>query len=145
MKITILDLEPGEQEEVIVKCDKVSDELQKLLNKIKQGKDKLNVYKNGEIYFLEPDQIFYFESVDQKVFAYSKTDVYEVKSKLYELEAELPIADFMRATKSMILNLNKIKSLTPAFGGRFEALLLNGERVIISRQYVTVLKERLGL
>ena len=145
MKITILDLKPGEEEEIIVKCDKIGDDLQKILNYIKQGNNKLNVYKNGDIYFIEPEQIYYFESVDQKVFAYGKTEVYEVKSKLYELENELPARDFMRATKSTILNLNKIKSLTPAFSGRFEALLKNGERVIISRQYVNVLKERLGI
>lgn len=145
MKVTILDLEPGEEEEIIIKCDKINDNLQKLLNSIKQGNDKLNVYKDGDIYFIEPEQIYYFESVDQKVFAYGKTEVYEVKSKLYELEEELPARDFMRAAKSTILNLNKIKSLTPAFGGRFEALLKNGERVIISRQYVNVLKERLGI
>ena len=145
MKITILDLKPGEEEEIIVKCDKIGDDLQKILNSIKQGNNKLNVYKNGDIYFIEPEQIYYFESVDQKVFAYGKTEVYEVKSKLYELENVLPARDFMRATKSTILNLNKIKSLTPAFSGRFEALLKNGERVIISRQYVNVLKERLGI
>ena len=145
MKVTILDLEPGEEEEIIIKCDKINDNLQKLLNSIKQGNDKLNVYKNGDIYFIEPEQIYYFESVDQKVFAYGKTEVYEVKSKLYELEEELPARDFMRSAKSTILNLNKIKSLTPAFGGRFEALLKNGEKVIISRQYVNVLKERLGI
>ncbi len=45
----------------------------------------------------------------------------------------------------MVLNLNKIKHLSPAFGGRFEALLENDEKVIISRQYVPGLKERLGL
>ena len=145
MKVTILDLEPGEEEEIIVKCDKINDNLQKILNSIKQGNDKLNLYKNGDIYFIEPDAIYYFESVDQKVFAYGKTEVYEVKSKLYELEEERTARDFMRSAKSTILNLNKIKSLTPAFGGRFEALLKNGEKVIISRQYVNVLKERLGI
>ena len=45
MKITILDLEPGEEEEIIVKCDKINDNLQKILNSIKQGNDKLNLYK----------------------------------------------------------------------------------------------------
>ena len=41
--------------------------------------------------------------------------------------------------------VDKVKSLSPAFGGRFEAVLDNGEKTIISRQYVSVLKERLGL
>jgi len=69
----------------------------------------------------------------------------EVREKLYTLEGMLPVESFMRASKSAILNLNKVKSLSPAFGGRFEAVLDNGEKTIISRQYVPVLKERLGL
>ncbi|MEZ3472541.1 MAG: LytTR family transcriptional regulator DNA-binding domain-containing protein, partial [Lachnospiraceae bacterium] len=32
-----------------------------------------------------------------------------------------------------------------AFNGRFEAFMRNGERVMISRQYVSALKEKLGL
>ena len=145
MKITILDLNPGEEEEIIVKCNEVNDDLQKLLNQLKQGNGKIAAYQNGDMFFLEPEQIYYFESVDQKVFAYGKTNVYEVKSKLYELEEQLPGRDFMRASKSTILNLNKISRLTPAFSGRFEALLQNGEKAIISRQYVSVLKEHLGI
>ena len=35
----------------------------------------------------------------------------------------------------MIINLDMIKYLSQAFGGRFEALLENDEKVIISRQY----------
>ena len=33
--------------------------------------------------------------------------------------------------KSMILNLDKIRHLSPAFGGRFEALLENEEILLI--------------
>ena len=138
MKVTILDLLPGEEEEIIVKCNQLSEDMMRLLARFKQGNDKLTVYQNGTIHRIEPGQIYYFESVDQK-------EVYEVKSKLYELEEELNAASFMRAAKSTILNLDKIKSLSPAFGGRFEALLKNGEKVIISRQYVALLKERLGI
>lgn len=115
MKVTILDLLPGEEEEIIVKCNQLSEDMMRLLARFKQGNDKLTVYQNGTIHRIEPGQIYYFESVDQKVFAYCEKEVYEVKS------------------------------LSPAFGGRFEALLKNGEKVIISRQYVALLKERLGI
>lgn len=145
MKITILDLPPGEEEEIILKCDEIDDRLMKMLNRFKRGNMKLKVYRQGEIHFIEPSEVYYFESVDQKVFAYCEKEVFETKSKLYELETELPARDFLRASKSFILNLNQIKSLTPAFGGRFEALLKNGERTMISRQYVGSLKEKLGL
>ena len=86
-----------------------------------------------------------FKRNGDPVFAYGQKNVYEVKEKLYQLEEQLVSFTFMRASKSMILNLDKIRHLSPAFGGRFEALLENKEKVIISRQYVPVLKERLGL
>lgn len=145
MKITIMDTGPNEEEEIIIKCRQLDNDMLKLINRFKQGSSKLTVYKEGEIFFVEPENVYYFESVDQRVFAYCKTDVYEVKSKLYELMEELPERDFIRSAKSSILNLNKINSLTPAFGGRYEALLKNGEKVIISRQYAGLLKEKLGV
>ncbi len=145
MRITIIDPSPGEEDEIIVKCREVSDDLQQLLNLIKQGGNKINGYKDGKIHLLQPAEIFYFESVDQRVFAYCKADVYEIKSRLYELEMQLSAKNFLRVTKSLILNLDQIKQLSPAFSGRFEAQLKNGEKVLISRQYVPALKERLGL
>lgn len=145
MKITILDAKPEEEEEVIIKCHEINDELNKLILKLKEGNMRLRGYTQDGIHFLMPDDIFYFDTVDQKVFAYCDSEVYEVKEKLYELENMLPVRNFIRSSKSNILNIDKIISISPAFGGRFEAVLLNHEKTIISRQYVPVLKERLGL
>lgn len=145
MKITILDMAPGEEEEMIIRCNQLDDRMMQLMNQFKNKTDKLNVYKDGNIHLIEPKDIYYFETVDQKVFAYCKNDVYEIRSRIYELEEMLAAVDFFRASKSVLLNLNVIKSLSPAFGGRFEAVLKNGEHVIISRQYVSTLKEKLGL
>ncbi len=145
MKVTILDIGPEEEEEIIIKCHSLDDDMVKLVNQLKQGARKLAVYQEEGMFFVEPEEVFYFESVDQKVFAYCKTEVYQVKCRLYELLEELPGRDFIRVSKSSILNLKQIKRLAPAFGGRYEALLKNGEKVIISRQYVSLLKEKLGV
>ena len=52
---------------------------------------------------------------------------------------------FIRNSKSQILNIAKIKSICPDFGGRIEAVMENDEILIISRQYSKILKERLSL
>lgn len=146
MKITILEKQPGEEDEIIVKCDYIDENISRLLNQFKTGsKSKLNFYKDSKIVLLEQSDILYFESVDDNVFAYTKDDVFETKSKLYQLEEELPSNTFFRASKAVILNIDKIDSLSPAFGGRFEAVLENGYKVIISRNYINTLKELLGL
>ena len=51
----------------------------------------------------------------------------------------------MRISKSCIVNLKKIHSLKPDFGGKILATMENNEKLYISRQYVSVLKEKLGL
>ena len=144
MKITIVD--PGiDEEEVIIKCHTINEWTLQLINSFKMQQQKLTGLQNGKICFIDPEDVYYFEAVDNKVFIYSKEKVFESKLKLYELEALYAHTDYFRASKSTILNLAKIKHLSPAFNGRFEALLQNGEHIIISRQYVSELKKKLGI
>ena len=145
MKVTILEKKADEEDELIVKCDYLDESLTKLISQFKTGKGKMNFYKDGKIVFVEPEEVLYFESVDDTVFAYTKDSVFETKSKLYQLEEELPASIFFRANKAVIVNLDKIDSLAPVFGGRFEAVLENGYKVVISRNYLNTLKELLGL
>ena len=145
MKVTILEKKADEEDELIVKCDYLDESLTRLINQFKTGKGKMNFYKDGKIVFVEPEEVLFFESVDDTVFAYTKDSVFETKSKLYQLEEELPASIFFRANKAVIVNLDKIDRLAPVFGGRFEAVLENGYKVVVSRNYLNTLKELLGL
>lgn len=145
MKITIQDCPEGEEDEIIIRCRRMDDQLLKMIYALKAGQEKLTVIKEDKFVRLSPKDIFYFEAVDNKVFVYLEKDVYECKFKLYELEQRFVGMDFFRATKSTIINLSKVKCLSPAFNGRFELLMKNGERLIVSRQYVPGLKHKLGL
>ncbi len=145
MKITILDRADGEEDEVIIRCKQMDEHILKLVYALRAGQEKLTATKGTDIVQLLPKEIYYFEAVDNKVFLYLEKDVYETKMKLYELEERFRGTDFLRVSKSVILNLSKVKSLSPAFNGRFEATMKNGEKLIISRQYVPALKEKIGL
>ena len=90
------------------------------------------------------DRVYYFESVDKRTFVYTKDKCYETKYRLYELEGMLSY-DFFRCSKAMIINIKKIASVKAEFNARMRAVLLNGEEVIISRNYVKDLKGKLGL
>ena len=145
MKIIIEELEPGDEEQIIIRCHDMSESMLKLISDLKLSQRKFAGNKDGNITMLDPGSIYYFEGVDNKVFMYTKQNVYETKMKLYEIEKEYPYSEFFRASKSVILNVTKIRSITPAYSGRFEANLFNGEKVVISRQYVPELKKKLGL
>ena len=145
MKIIIEDIGPDEEEAVIIRCREVDEAVMQLVNGLKLKKEKLTVRQGEKILQIEPGDIYYFEAVDNKVFLYLEKNVYETKLKLYELERRFAGTDFFRVSKSVIVNLAKVKNFTPEFSGRFEALMKNGERVGISRQYVPLLKNKLGI
>ena len=131
--------------EVLIKCQTATEEVQRLKNLLQTHTKKLSCTKDGTTHLVDAREILYFESVDKIPFLYTQTDVYELSLKLYELEEMLSGMGFIRSAKSQIINTYKIASLRPDFGGRLEVTMQGGERLIVSRQYAKILKERLGL
>jgi DNA-binding LytR/AlgR family response regulator len=145
LKISIENINPDLEEEIIIRCYEIDDEILQLMNKLKTKSNTLLGYCDDSIYQLNPSNIYYFESVDNKVFIYCRDKIYECKQKLYELEQICDQRSFFRASKSIIINITKISYVKPSISGRFEATMGNGEKVLVSRQYVPVLKSKLGL
>ena len=145
MKITIENIPLGSEPEIIIRCNEPDDSLLQLIYSIKASSKKLIGITDLQMHIISPKDVFYFESVDNKVFIYCKEKIFESRLRLYEIEREYENWNFFRASKSTIINIEKIKSVSPIFYGRFEALLLNDEKIIISRQYVPMLKNKLGL
>lgn len=144
MKITIKEPPAGAEEEIIVLCYNISAELLAMLNSFKTPSNMLIASIGNEVHKIAPSDIFYFESIDKKTFVYCEKDVYESKKKLYELE-ELAMRGFFRISRSIVVNLGKVKAVIPSLSGRAEAVLTNKERVVISRYYVDEFKKTFGI
>lgn len=145
MKVNV-DVSPEyEETEIIIKCKHIDHELQRLIAMLKHTEEKIPGMQNSATHLIEPQDIFYFESVDKKTFVYTESQVFETALRLYELEEKLSQQDFFRASKSTIINISKIKRLSPRFNGRLDVLLENGEKLVVSRQYVPVIKGILDL
>ncbi|EKN62396.1 response regulator receiver protein [Neobacillus bataviensis LMG 21833] len=145
MKISIEEISKERGEEILIRCHEIDDEIYEIVNKLKTEDLLLLGNQNDRVHRIKLSDIYYFEAVDGKVFGYCKDNVFEVKQKLYELEELCKEKNCFRASKSTILNMAKISSIFPSISGRFEAVLDNGERAVVSRQYVPVLKKMLGL
>ncbi len=145
MKVRIENIVKSEEELVLIRCYKVNDEVSELVDFIRARDGLVSGYEDSQIFQIALRDIYYFEGVDNKVYAYLKNHVYEIKSKLYELEEDYHKMKFFRCSKSILVNLMKVESVKPALNGRFAAKLLNGEEIIISRQYVPVLKKILQI
>ena len=130
---------------VIIQCEEITDEIRKLEALCLGSSQTFSCTKNYKTHRIDRRELLYIESVDKQCFLYTENEMYETNLKLYELENLLGAAGFFRCAKSQIINIAKIKSLCPDFGGRIEAEMENGEKIIISRQYAKLFKERLGI
>lgn len=144
MKITILENEHQAEVEVVIHCKENNEQVARLVASISGIDRRLAGIKDGKTFILNSDEILYFDSVDKKTFAYTQTDIYEIGLRLYELEERLP-RHFFRASKAIIINIDKIKSICPDFGGRLEVTLVSDERLVVSRQYSHDLKSKLNM
>ncbi len=145
VRISIENIPPDEEEEIVIRCHEINDEILGLMRRLKSKSAVLIGYDDTAIYQLKLPDVYYFEAVDNKVFIYCRDKVYESRQKLYEIEQLSGNKKFFRASKSIVLNITKIACVKPSISGRFEASMDNGETVVVSRQYVPVLKAMLGL
>lgn len=143
MLTKITKAEKTQPEVVEIHCHKISDEVKEIVAFVKSRQGQLTGVIDDRQFEIALGDIFYIEAVDNKVFIYTQSKVYETKQKLYELEAVLKEKKFLRISKSTLLNLMKISSIKPALNGRFTAVLYSGEEIVISRKYVPELKKAL--
>ena len=84
---------------------------------------------------LDPDEIYYLDYIDRKLFAYTKTGVYRIMNTLSACEEMLWNYGFVRVSKSDLINIYKIRQLKPDLNMRVYASFDNGERICINRSY----------
>lgn len=144
MKVTITkDIESGTAVEI--HCREVTSETERLERYISRFDECLQATSEGNTYNVQIDEILYIESVDKKTFLYTAGHVLQTEKRLYELEELLDEKTFFRASKSVIVNLNKITKLKPEVTRNILATLTNGEVIVISRRNVKALKVLIGL
>ena len=144
MKLTVEQIPAETPEEVLIRCHDPNEPWVSEVQGIAAGQFTINGLLDGKLYRLKLGDVYYFEIVDGSSFLYCQKEVFSCKQKLYEFEALCLGTMLFRCSKSMILNAEKIEYILPSLSGRFEAVLDNGEKVMISRQYVSTLKRLLG-
>ena len=82
-------------------------------------------------------------SEGQRVIVLTGDGRYVVQKKLYELETELGDTNFIRISKSEIVNVRKIRSLDMSITGTIKLVLKTGYETYVSRRNVAKIKEKL--
>ena len=146
MKIRIEIDENLIEDEVVIQCVGINEEVmkvQKAISEVINASQKLVFYKDATEYYLELDEILFFETDECGISAHTKKDVYQTKYKLYELEDILP-GFFMRVSKSTILNTRHIYSINRNLtASSVVAFAGTHKQVYVSRYYYKPLISKL--
>ena len=143
MEIKLLKIAKEQPEQMEIRCHEVTEEIKEIVSFVKTRQGMLTGLQEDRQFEVPVSEVCYIEAVDNKVFLYTAKQVYETRQKLYELEELLKEKYFLRVSKSLLLNLMKVRAIKPALNGRFTAVLQSGEEIIISRKYVPELKAAL--
>ncbi|MBQ6138621.1 MAG: LytTR family transcriptional regulator [Methanobrevibacter sp.] len=104
----------------------------------------LAVKKGQDIVLLDFEDIFMIRVEDKQNKVYTEDKDYLVKKPLYQIEENLD-SNFVRVSKTTIVNLRKIKRVAPSLRGMMFIELKNGLKDNISRKYLSDFKEALDL
>ena len=145
MKITVEHADVAENQ-VILRCPALDEEMLGVLSLLRSGLQRLCVWDDRrQTTLLSPGEVVYCETVDDRVFVYTGQSIYQTALSLGELESRYGPLGFFRAGKSAVVNLHRIRSLASWEAGRIQATLETGEKLMVSRRYAPLLRERLGL
>ena len=129
----------------IIYTNDLSEEINNIVSNLsEQENDVITVKEDEKIVVLNSKEIYMLRIEGSCLVIYSNKNRYISNKRLYEFE-ELLSKDFMRISKSSIINLSKISYVQPAFNGMMKVILKNGTKDYISRKYLPNLKKYLGL
>ena len=144
MKVELKQAASYDDEGAVIRAVSVTDDIRNAIDILKNNGLSIPAIMDGTTVMIKAGSIYYVESVDKRIYIYTKDGCFETKYRLYELEDILGV-NFLRCSKAMIVNIRKIRSVKSEANARLSTELLNGERIIISRGYVKELKKKLGV
>ena len=122
----------------------MNKKLEEIVNIIKKDKQqRLFGLDQDQTVLLNPSEIDYVYAENRKIYAVLKDRQLELRMKLYEVEEVLVPHHFMRFSKSVIGNLNRIERFDLSFNGNLCVYFHSGNKEYISRKYVNPIKEKL--
>lgn len=145
MKIQLV-IDAKFQETEIHICVKQYDEqIEQLMKQLQVVQTTvIDGYLQQDIHMLKIKDIYFIYAEGAKVYLQTTEHEFESKRKLYELETMLS-HDFVRVSKSTLVNIDKIASIQMGRIGSTEIILDDESSVHVSRKYLKELKSRLGI
>lgn len=146
MKVNLFVSRDIEEPYADIHTNELTDNITKAMSILESddSNEMLVVKRGSDIALLEFSEIFMFRVEDKQVNVYTENQEYIIKKPLYQVEETLT-SDFVRISKTTIVNLKKIKRVAPSLKGMMFIELKNGLKDNISRKYLFEFKRALDL
>ena len=146
MKVNLFVSRDIEEPYANIHTNELTDNITKAMSILESddSNEMLAVKRGSDIALLEFSEIFMFRVEDKQVNVYTENQEYIIKKPLYQVEETLT-SDFVRISKTTIVNLKKIKRVAPSLKGMMFIELKNGLKDNISRKYLPEFKRALDL
>lgn len=129
----------------VIHTDKVTPEIQRVIDVLGTSETPITALQNEEdIVVLQPKDIFMVRVEDGDTIIYGARSQYRSRKRLYELAEQLG-KQFMKISKTTLVNLSYMDSIEPGFSGTLLLKLKNGSKDYVSRKYLPEFKKYLGL
>ena len=146
MKVNLFVSRDIEEPYADIHTNELTDNVAKAMSILEsdESSDMVAVKKGSDIALLQLDEIYMFRVEDKQVKVYTESSEYLIKKPLYQVEESLS-TDFVRISKTSIVNLKKIERVAPSLKGMMFIQLKNGLKDNISRKYLPDFKNALDL
>ena len=146
MKVNLFVSRDIEEPHADIHTNELTDNITRAMSILESddSNEMLAVKKGSDIALLEYDDVYMFRVEDKQVKVYTENSEYLVKKALYQVEENLT-GDFVRISKTTIVNLRKIERVAPSLRGMMFIELKNGLKDNISRKYLPEFKQALDL
>lgn len=146
MKVEIFIDEKYEETTVKIYAKTYSKEIDWMKDQILgHPQDKITAFAGDGIQILAYKDILRFYGLDNKIYLDTMKNTYTTRLRLYQLEDRLPKKQFIKISRSEIVNLDYVKGLDLSFTGTIALELKNGQVSYVSRRNLKNFKEALGL
>ena len=144
MKVTVV-IDPNRAEpEVTITAPALTDQVKALAARL-EGGGILTGWRGDTAVPLEEDAILRCYGEEKGVKVQTTQGVFDLRERLYELEAKLDRHTFVRITHSEIVYLRKITAMDLGLTGTIRITLAEETVCYFSRRYVKKITEAVGL
>jgi two-component system, LytTR family, response regulator len=104
-------------------------------------RDRILLKSGGEIYFLKAEEIDWIEAEGDYMKFHAGGRAHLLRETMSRLEDKLDSKRFIRIHRSTIVNIDRVKKLSPSFAGEYAVILQDGTKLRLSRGYHERLQE----